>query len=148
MRLRSFLLNIGYAGTTIDAVATAAGVSRKTVFDSVGGKAQLMKLAYDFAIVGDDEPVPLVDRPEMSGICSPSPTMPNGSQCTRLSWWGSTVGFPRPGVPLRARDQRPGGGETLRRDGRQRRQAMQKPAQMFATLGRCDLTSTLRLRQT
>ena len=56
----------GYAGTTIDAVATAAGVSRKTVFDSVGGKAQLMKLAYDFAIVGDDEPVPLADRPEIT----------------------------------------------------------------------------------
>jgi TetR/AcrR family transcriptional regulator, regulator of autoinduction and epiphytic fitness len=60
----------GYAGTTIDAVATAAGVSRKTVFDSVGGKAQLMKLAYDFAIVGDDEPVPLADRPEMRAMLS------------------------------------------------------------------------------
>jgi AcrR family transcriptional regulator len=58
----------GYAGTTIDAVASAAGVSRKTVFDSVGGKAQLMKLAYDFAIVGDDEPVPLVDRPEIKAM--------------------------------------------------------------------------------
>ena len=58
----------GYAGTTIDAIATAAGVSRKTVFDSVGGKAQLMKLAYDFAIVGDDEPVPLADRPEMKAM--------------------------------------------------------------------------------
>jgi len=58
----------GYAGTTIDAVAAAAGVSRKTVFDSVGGKAQLMKLAYDFAIVGDDEPVPLADRPEMKAM--------------------------------------------------------------------------------
>ena len=58
----------GYAGTTIDAIATAAGVSRKTVFDSVGGKAQLMKLAYDFAIMGDDEPVPLADRPEMRAM--------------------------------------------------------------------------------
>ena len=44
----------GYTGTTVDAVAAAAGVSRKTVFDSIGGKARLMKLAYDFAIVGDD----------------------------------------------------------------------------------------------
>jgi len=58
----------GYAGTTIDAIAAAAGVSRKTVFDSVGGKAQLMKLAYDFAIVGDDEPVPLSDRSEMADL--------------------------------------------------------------------------------
>ena len=58
----------GYAGTTIDAIATAAGVSRKTVFDSVGGKAQLMKLAYDFAIVGDDEPVALAERPEIRAL--------------------------------------------------------------------------------
>jgi AcrR family transcriptional regulator len=58
----------GYSGTTIDAVAAAAGVSRKTVFDSVGGKAQLMKLAYDFAIVGDDEPVPLKDRREIADV--------------------------------------------------------------------------------
>ena len=58
----------GYTGTTIDAVAAAAGVSRKTVFDAVGGKAQLMKLAYDFAIVGDDKPVALIDRPEIADL--------------------------------------------------------------------------------
>ncbi len=52
----------GYGATTIDAVAAAAGVSRKTVFTSVGGKVELMKLAYDFAITGDDEPVPLRER--------------------------------------------------------------------------------------
>ena len=58
----------GYGATTIDAVAAAAGVSRKTVFDSVGGKAQLVKLAYDFAIVGDDEPVPLAERAEVAAL--------------------------------------------------------------------------------
>ena len=58
----------GYGSTTIDAVATAAGVSRKTVFDSVGGKAQLAKLAYDFAIVGDDEPVALAERPQVAAL--------------------------------------------------------------------------------
>jgi AcrR family transcriptional regulator len=53
----------GYGATTVDAIAEAAGVSRKTVFASVGGKAQALKLAVDWAIVGDDEPVPLLDRP-------------------------------------------------------------------------------------
>jgi len=33
----------GYAATTIDAVAQAAHVSRRTVFNSVGGKATLLK---------------------------------------------------------------------------------------------------------
>jgi AcrR family transcriptional regulator len=55
----------GYAATTIDAVAEAAGVSRKTVFNAVGGKAALLRLAYDWSIVGDDEPVPMSERPQV-----------------------------------------------------------------------------------
>jgi len=60
----------GYGGTTIDAVAQAAGVSRKTVFTSVGGKAELIKLAYDFAIAGDDEPVPMPERPGIRALAA------------------------------------------------------------------------------
>ncbi len=37
-------------------------MSRKTVFTSVGGKAALLKLALDWALVGDDEPVPMSGR--------------------------------------------------------------------------------------
>lgn len=43
-------------------MAARAGVSRKTVFTSVGGKAALLKLALDWALVGDDEPVPMSER--------------------------------------------------------------------------------------
>jgi AcrR family transcriptional regulator len=52
----------GYGATTIDAVAEAAGVSRKTVFTAVGGKVDLLKLALDWAVAGDDRPVPIADR--------------------------------------------------------------------------------------
>jgi len=52
----------GYGATTIDAVADAAGVSRKTVFTAVGGKLDLLKVAMDWAVAGDDEPVPLGER--------------------------------------------------------------------------------------
>jgi AcrR family transcriptional regulator len=53
----------GYVATSIDEIATAAGVGRATIFASVGGKAAILKAAYDIAIVGDDEPVPLPQRP-------------------------------------------------------------------------------------
>ena len=49
-------------------------VSRRTVFTSVGGKAALLKLALDWALVGDDEPVPLSERPviaEMERLTDP-----------------------------------------------------------------------------
>jgi AcrR family transcriptional regulator len=53
----------GYVATSLEDVAREAGVSRATIFTSVGGKADLLKAAYDVAIVGDDEPVPLPQRP-------------------------------------------------------------------------------------
>ena len=58
----------GYASTSIDEIAAVAGVSRATVFTAVGGKAKLLKTALDVAIVGDDEPVPLPERPRSKAI--------------------------------------------------------------------------------
>ena len=58
----------GYAATTIDGIAEAAHVSRRTVFNSVGGKVALLKLALDWAVVGDDEPIALIDRPAIKAI--------------------------------------------------------------------------------
>jgi AcrR family transcriptional regulator len=136
----------GYAGTTIDAVATAAGVSRKTVFDSVGGKAQLMKLAYDFAIVGDDEPVPLVDRPEIRAMLAET------DHAKRLAMYASRGGIDRRRSPARRAE---GGAATSDPEAvklyvamvEQRRQVA-RSCQMFAYLKRYDPTSILRLRQT
>lgn len=54
----------GYAATTVAAIAAEARVAPKSVF-GVGDKASLLTLALDRAIVGDDEPVPLADRPEL-----------------------------------------------------------------------------------
>ena len=58
----------GYAATSIEEIAEAAGVSRATVFASVGGKATLLKTTLDVAIVGDDEPVSLPERPRSKAI--------------------------------------------------------------------------------
>jgi AcrR family transcriptional regulator len=58
----------GYGATTIDAVAEAAGVSRKTVFTAVGGKLDLLKLALDWAVAGDDQTVALADRAAMQRL--------------------------------------------------------------------------------
>lgn len=64
---RSFV-EIGYGATTIDSIAAAAGVSRKTVFSAVGGKLELLKLALDWAVAGDDAPVAVADRPAVRDL--------------------------------------------------------------------------------
>jgi AcrR family transcriptional regulator len=65
---RELFLAQGYAATTIDAIADAAQVSRRTVFNAAGSKVTLLKLALDWAIAGDDEPVALADRPAVRAI--------------------------------------------------------------------------------
>jgi AcrR family transcriptional regulator len=62
---RELFLERGYGPTTIDAIAERAEVSRKTVFTSVGGKAAVLKLAFDWSLAGDDEPVAIADRPDV-----------------------------------------------------------------------------------
>lgn len=57
----------GYAATTMAAIAEAAQVTPKSVY-SLAEKPRLLLLAVDRAIVGDDEPVALLDRPEMRDL--------------------------------------------------------------------------------
>jgi AcrR family transcriptional regulator len=48
----------GYAGTTMSDVAEAAGVAVQTVYFTFHTKSELLSRAYDFAVLGDGEPVP------------------------------------------------------------------------------------------
>ncbi|WP_371406342.1 TetR/AcrR family transcriptional regulator [Kribbella sp. NBC_00662] len=54
----------GFQATTISAVARRAGVSAESIYKGFGTKAALAKAVFDFVIAGDDEPVPIAQRPE------------------------------------------------------------------------------------
>jgi AcrR family transcriptional regulator len=58
----------GYAATTVAAVARDASVSAQTVYNTFGTKAALLKAAYDVTLAGDDDPVPLAERPEVRAL--------------------------------------------------------------------------------
>jgi AcrR family transcriptional regulator len=47
----------GYAGTTMAAIAEASGVAVQTVYFTFHTKAALLSRAYDFAVMGEDEPI-------------------------------------------------------------------------------------------
>ena len=53
----------GYLATSIEDIAAEAGVARPTVFTAVGPKPVILRAVVDQALAGDDEPVPIADRP-------------------------------------------------------------------------------------
>jgi AcrR family transcriptional regulator len=59
---RKRFLDEGYAAATVATIAQDAGVSIETVYKAFGNKPGLLKSVFDVAIVGDDEPVPLLER--------------------------------------------------------------------------------------
>jgi AcrR family transcriptional regulator len=52
----------GYAATTLDQIAKGAGVAVQTLYFHFGNKATVLKEVVDVLAVGDDKPVPLLDR--------------------------------------------------------------------------------------
>ncbi|GAA4224102.1 TetR/AcrR family transcriptional regulator [Actinomadura meridiana] len=53
----------GYAGTSLADIAADASVARPTAFAAFGSKAALLQEVVDQALAGDDEPVPVAERP-------------------------------------------------------------------------------------
>ncbi len=67
---RSVLTARGYAGTTMAAVAREAGVSVETIYKGFGSKRALVSQLLGVALVGDDEPVTLAQRPEARAVAA------------------------------------------------------------------------------
>lgn len=59
---RELFLQQGYAATTLDQIAARAGVAVQTVYFHFGNKRTVLKEVMDVLAVGDDAPVPLLER--------------------------------------------------------------------------------------
>jgi AcrR family transcriptional regulator len=58
----------GYTATTISAIAQEADVAVETVYARFKNKQNLLEAFLDQSIVGDAEPVPLLDRPAVQAV--------------------------------------------------------------------------------
>lgn len=65
---RALFLERGYGATSIRDIADAAGVAVQTIYNAFEGKPAIVARIADMAIVGDDEPVALADRPNVQAI--------------------------------------------------------------------------------
>lgn len=64
----ALLVDEGFAGLTIAGLAQAAEVSPQTIYNSIGGKAAVLKACYDVTLAGDDEPRAMSERPEFTAM--------------------------------------------------------------------------------
>jgi AcrR family transcriptional regulator len=65
---RDLFARDGFRSTTIAAIAARAGVSAESIYKGFGSKAALAKAIFDLTVAGDDEPVPVADRPAMQAM--------------------------------------------------------------------------------
>ena len=68
----SLFLERGYGGTTIEAISELADVPPATVYRLFSSKHGVLKALLDVSIVGDDEDVPMADRPRVQTVLAES----------------------------------------------------------------------------
>jgi AcrR family transcriptional regulator len=65
---KELFVDHGYAGTSIGAIAKAAGVAPQTIYGAFGSKAKLLGEVIEVTLAGDDEPIAVFDRPESQRV--------------------------------------------------------------------------------
>ena len=65
---RKLFTTRGYAGTTIEALAHEAGVAVETVYATFGSKRAVLTRLVDILVLGDEEPTPLLERPDPQAV--------------------------------------------------------------------------------
>ena len=65
---RTLFLERGYGATTVEAISALADVPPATVYRLFSSKRGILKALLDVSIAGDDEAVPLADRPPVRSL--------------------------------------------------------------------------------
>ncbi len=67
---RGLFIDHGFVSTTVEAIAARATTSTATVYATFANKRSILSALVDTSIAGDDEPIPIIQRPwvgEMRG---------------------------------------------------------------------------------
>jgi AcrR family transcriptional regulator len=67
---RALFLERGYAATTMEAISDLSDVPPATVYRLFSSKLGILKQLFNVSIAGDDEAVPLEDRPHVQALIS------------------------------------------------------------------------------
>lgn len=79
----------GYLATTVADIAAEAGTAVQTLYLAYGSKVGILTAAHDVSLVGDQEPVPLLERPWVGAVRA-STTVAEGWEQTAEHLWSTT----------------------------------------------------------
>ena len=65
---RELFIARGFAGTTITAIAQQSNVAAETIYANFGNKRNILVRVVDVSITGDDEPISLLERPQVKAV--------------------------------------------------------------------------------
>ena len=65
---RDLFIARGFAGTSIKAIAQRANVAAETIYANFGNKRNILARVVDMSVTGDDEPIPLLERPQVKAV--------------------------------------------------------------------------------
>ena len=65
---RRLFLERGYGATTVEAISDEAAVAPATVYRLFSSKHGILKALFDVSIVGDDQAVPMAERPQVRSL--------------------------------------------------------------------------------
>jgi AcrR family transcriptional regulator len=67
---RTLFLERGYAATTIEAISDRSDTPQATVYRVFSSKLGILKAVLDVSVVGDDQAVAMLDRPQVRALLS------------------------------------------------------------------------------
>jgi AcrR family transcriptional regulator len=139
---QSLFLTRGYATTTMEAISEAAQTPAATLYRLFGSKVGVLAALLDTMAVGDDEPIPLGDRPHVRALLAdPDPARQlHGFAGLAREVVGRLAPIQR--ILLGAADADPAAAALLAEHTRQRREGQARIAHTLAIAGalRTDLT--------
>src|ERR1044071_6379676 len=71
---RALFLERGYGATTVEAISELADVPPATVYRLFASKHGILKALFDVSIVGDDQDVPMAERPQVRAALADDPS--------------------------------------------------------------------------
>lgn len=141
---RTLFLDRGYAATTIEAISGLSDVPPATVYRLFSSKLGILRALLDVAIVGDDEAIPLQDRPHVRTLLADPDPRNQLAGFAGITRGVNTQAAPLYRILVSAAGSDPHAAALLAEYTRHRQQGQGRIARSLARAG--SLRSTLRAR--